>query len=127
MRSPLRCMRPTLFREREQAGVQMVGVPERTPTKAHHEDPPIAGLPDRMAALCVSLRTMARDAPRYVKLIRFTSARKRGSSWRFFHVGSTLRNTIIGSRASNARSSHAMASDRSSRPLHAIAMWYGDT
>ena len=26
MRSPLRCMRPTLFREREQAGVQMVGV-----------------------------------------------------------------------------------------------------
>lgn len=65
--------------------------------------------------------------PRYLKLIRFTSARKRGSSWRFFHVGSTLRNTIIGSRASNARSSHAMASDRSFRPLHAIATWYGDT
>ena len=69
------------------------------------------------------VRTTARELRRYVKLIRFTSARKRGSSCRFFHVGSTLRNTIIGSRASNARSSHPIASDVSFKPLHAIATW----
>ncbi len=46
----------------------------------------------------------------YSKFILFIKSIKRGSSRRLFHLGSTFRKTILGSRSANPRSSHASAS-----------------